>query len=174
MNKFRSKICIIGMPGSGKTTIGKLLAQKINYTFVDLDEEIEKKQLMKISEIFEKFGENYFRDKERDTLLEFIKNEKVVISTGGGIILKNQDILSSCYNIYLDCDIETLIKRTARNKLRPLLLDDRKRKIKELFNQRKSIYNDLSDLTINASISTKDSMSSILEAIPNEDYKKNI
>ena len=170
MNKIRSKICIIGMPGSGKSTIGRLLAQRIKYSFADLDEEIEKKQSMKISDIFEKFGEDYFRKKERNVLCDFIKYEKIVISTGGGIILKNQDILKDCYNIYLDCDIETLIKRTSRNKTRPLLLEDRKSKIKELFNQRKSIYNDLADLKINASISTKDSINSILKAIPNENY----
>lgn len=89
MNKDKDCICLIGMPGSGKSTIGKQLSEKLNYTFFDTDEEIEKREKTKIKDIFSIKGEDYFRSIETLAFNELIEKKKVVISTGGGIILNN-------------------------------------------------------------------------------------
>ena len=163
MKKKLEKICIIGMPGSGKSTIGRALSGYIKFDFYDTDEQIEIESQLKINEIFNKEGEEYFRKLERSILKKLILNKKIVISTGGGIILKNKDLLKQTLNIYLKCDLETLIKRTSRNKNRPLLKNDVENNIKILFNERKEIYNELSDFTINATSNTQKTIKTILE-----------
>ena len=85
------KICIIGMPGSGKSTIGRILSKKLNYKFFDTDESIENETKSKINDIFTNKGEVYFRELETKILNKLIKIDKIVISTGGGIILKNKN-----------------------------------------------------------------------------------
>ena len=85
------KICIIGMPGSGKSTIGRILSKKLNYKFFDTDESIENETKSKINDIFTNKGEAHFRELETRVLNKLIKIDKIVISTGGGIILKNKN-----------------------------------------------------------------------------------
>ena len=89
--------------------------------------------------------------------------KKIVVSTGGGIILNNKDLLNQTFNIYLKCDLETLIKRTARNKNRPLLKNNVEKNIKILFNDRKEIYSAISDFTINATSNTQKTIKTILQ-----------
>ena len=160
------KICIIGMPGSGKSTIGKILSKKLNYKFFDTDENIEDETKTKINDIFTHEGETHFRELETRVLSKLIKINKVVISTGGGIILKNKNILNKCFNIYLQCDEDVLIERASRNKDRPLLLIDIKKNIKNLFNERKDIYNDLADLKINTKKDIQKTIIEILNKLP--------
>ena len=160
------KICIIGMPGSGKSTIGRILSKKLNYKFFDTDENIEDETKTKIKDIFAHEGEAHFRELETRVLSKLIKINKVVISTGGGIILKNKNILNKCFNIYLQCDEDTLIERASRNKERPLLLIDVKKNIKNLFNERKDIYNELADLKINTKSEIPKTITEILNKIP--------
>ena len=161
--KYFEKICIIGMPGSGKSTIGRALSDYLKYDFYDTDEQIEIESQSKINEIFNKKGEEHFRKLERSILKKLILNKKIVVSTGGGIILKNKDLLKQSFNIYLKCDLETLIKRTSRNKNRPLLKNDVEKNIKILFKDRKEIYNAISNLTINATSNTQKTIKTILE-----------
>ena len=91
--KNKTRICIIGMPGSGKSTIGSLLSEKLQYRFIDLDHEIEIDTGLKIKEIFKNRGEDNFRKIETAMLREMIVKDNVIISTGGGTILKNEEIL---------------------------------------------------------------------------------
>ena len=103
INKY-DKIALIGMSGAGKTTIGQKLAKKLNYQFVDIDEIIEKQEHKTISEIFADDGEDFFRQLETQMLAKIIKNEKIIIATGGGIIEseKNRKLLkSNFFNILL-------------------------------------------------------------------------
>ena len=163
VNKNISKICIIGMPGSGKSTIGRALSEHLNFNFYDTDEVIEFNSKSKIRDIFNNEGEEYFRKLERSILKKLILNKNVVISTGGGIVLKNKDLLNQTFNIYLRCDIKTLINRTSRNKNRPLLKDNVEKNIKILFNLRKDIYNKVSDLNIDATSNTQNTIRTILD-----------
>ena len=103
MNKDKERICLIGMPGSGKSTIGKQLSDKLKYSFFDTDEEIEKKEKTKIKDIFLKKGEDYFRSVETDIFNDLMNKNKIVISTGGGLVIKNLDKLKISFNIYLYC-----------------------------------------------------------------------
>ena len=166
LKKDTLKICIIGMPGSGKSTVGRILSKKLNYKFFDTDENIEDETKTKINDIFTNDGEAYFRELETRVLSKLIKINKVVISTGGGIILKNKNILDKCFNIYLQCDEDVLIERASRNKDRPLLLMDIKKNMKNLFNERKDIYNDLADLKINTKSDIQKTITEILNKLP--------
>ena len=166
LKKDTLKICIIGMPGSGKSTIGRILSEKINYKFFDTDKHIEDETKSKINDIFTNKGEAHFRELETKVLINLIKINKVVISTGGGIILRNKNILNKCFNIYLQCDEDILVKRASRNKDRPLLLIDIKKNMKKLLNERKDIYNDLADLKINTTSDIQKTVTEILNKIP--------
>ena len=166
LKKDTLKICIIGMPGSGKSTIGRILSKRLNYKFFDTDENIEDETQSKITDIFTYKGEDHFRELETRILSKLIKIDKVVISTGGGIILKNKNILNKCFNIYLHCDEDVLIERASRNKDRPLLLLDIKKNMKNLFNERKDIYNDLADLKINTKSDIQKTITEILNKLP--------
>ena len=99
MNKDKKRICIIGMPGSGKSTIGKQLSEKLKYSFFDTDEEIEKQEKIKIKDIFSKKGEDYFRSVETTVFNKLINKNKIVISTGGGLVIKNLNKLKISFNI---------------------------------------------------------------------------
>ncbi len=163
VKKNFEKICMIGMPGSGKSTIGRALSDYLKFDFYDTDEQIEIESQSKIKDIFNKEGEDSFRKIERTIFKKLILKKKIVISTGGGIILKNKDLLKQTFNIYLKCDLETLIKRTSRNKNRPLLKNNVEKNIKILFNIRKEIYNEFSDFTINATSNTQKTLKTILQ-----------
>tara|TARA_B100000927_G_scaffold264534_1_gene236719 strand:+ start:210 stop:731 length:522 start_codon:yes stop_codon:yes gene_type:complete len=173
MNKDKERICLIGMPGSGKSTIGKQLSKKLKYAFFDIDEEIEKQEKIKIKDIFSIKGEDYFRTVETAIFNEIINKRRIVISTGGGLIIKNLDKLKISFNIYLYCDVNILTQRASRNNLRPLLNEDTSLQMKNLFNERKEIYNMAADITINATINQKNTISEILKEINNDNQKNN-
>ena len=130
--------------GVGKSTLGKIVAKKLNLKFVDTDLNIEKKWSMKISEIFENKGESFFRSEEEKEVLECLKKNKTVLALGGGAFLnKNvrEIILRESISIWLDIDLKTLAKRVKWNNKRPLLDgEDALSKIKKLYAQRKKIY----------------------------------
>lgn len=118
--------------GAGKTTVGELLAEKLNMPFADLDDMIEKKTDLSIPLIFEKHGENYFRELEKDTLQTISQYSGNVISTGGGIILsaENRKIMKNTgIMVYLKWPFNILYKRIEKSTNRPLLksIDQSKR-----------------------------------------------
>jgi shikimate kinase len=138
-------ISLIGMMGSGKTTIAKLLNEQFkNFSFVDTDELIVKKENKTINKIFEENGENYFRNVEKEILKSVLNNDNQIISTGGGIIKDSDNIKLLNENsilIYLKADEMTLYNRVKNNKSRPLLnTDDVLNKIKLLLNEREQSY----------------------------------
>ena len=168
MNKDKERICLIGMPGSGKSTIGKQLSDKLKYSFFDTDEEIEKKEKAKIKDIFFEKGEDYFRLLETKVFNELMNKKKIVISTGGGLIIKNLNKLNISFNIYLYCNLDILTKRASRNNLRPLLNENTSLQMKNLFNERKEIYDKAADIKINATINPKNTINKILKEINND------
>ena len=119
------KIFLIGMPGSGKSTVGKSLAMKLDLPFIDLDHEIEKKEARLIKDIFSTSGETYFRQVESNVLREIaLSSSDCVIATGGGApcfhdgisVINNHGI-----SVFLDVSIDELISRVENSKDRPLL-----------------------------------------------------
>ena len=132
------------MMGVGKSTLAKIVSKRADLKFIDTDLNIEKKLSMKISEIFKKKGEIFFRKQEEKEVLESLKKNKCVIALGGGAFLnKNvrEIILRESISIWLDIDLKTLAKRVKWNNKRPLLDGkDALSKIKKLYAQRKKIY----------------------------------
>ena len=132
------------MMGVGKSTVGKIVAKSQDLKFIDTDLNIEKKCSMKITEIFEKKGEDFFRLQEENEVLESLKKNNCVIALGGGGFINKtirNNILKNAVSIWLDNDLETLSKRTNWNKKRPLL--DKKNNeiiINKLYEERKNIY----------------------------------
>ena len=98
-------------------------------------------------------------------LREVIVKDNVIISTGGGTILKNEEILKKSYNILLHCELRDLIKRASRNKNRPLLSSNVENKMKDLFNERKDLYNKIADLKIDASTNITKTVKDILNSL---------
>ncbi|MDM7956348.1 shikimate kinase [Blastomonas sp.] len=117
-------LVLVGLMGVGKSTVGKRLATDLGISFVDADEEIETAAQMSIAEIFERFGEPYFRDGERRVISRLIDGVPRVIATGGGAFMSDQTrtlILEGAIAIWLDADIATLVERVSRRNTRPLL-----------------------------------------------------
>jgi len=137
-------IVLTGFMGTGKTEVGKLLAKKLSYTFVDADTEIELQEKMPITEIFKRFGEPYFRDVESEVIKRLSKMERVVISTGGGAVLRNENVANLKRNgilICLQARPETIYERTKHDTSRPLLqVEDPLQRIKELLEIRRPYY----------------------------------
>jgi shikimate kinase len=130
-------IYLIGMMGSGKTTVGQHLAQSLNYRFIDTDQTIEAIAKKPIPAIFEQSGEASFRELETQVLGELSVYTRTVISTGGGIIQEqmNWSYLRHGLVVWLDVDLEILKKRVAQDQNRPLA-----DKLESLLNQRRPLY----------------------------------
>ena len=129
--------------GAGKTTVGMELAKKLNYKLIDTDHSIENDQSREIKDIFSEDGESFFRNLETLKLKELINVENAIISTGGGIILKdeNRSILNNLFTIYLKADFENIFNRIKQDTSRPLLLtDDPYNTAKDIFKSRQSVY----------------------------------
>ena len=140
-------IVLIGMPGCGKTTIGRMLSKKIGYSFVDMDKVIEQKGLT-IDELFE-VGEKAFRDVESYVAVELSALSDAVISTGGGVIVRKQNTDSlgkSGIIVFIDRPLKN-ISKDIKTKKRPLLRDKQDDLIK-LYNERYPLYIDQSDIHI--------------------------
>ena len=129
--------------GSGKSSIGLIVSKKLNIKFIDVDHEIEKKQGMKISKIFESKGEKYFREIEEEMTLKILKNKKTVISLGGGGFLNNKiekEILDKHISIWLNWDSKTLVNRIKKSKKRPVAFKSSKNELLQLIKGRNLIY----------------------------------
>ena len=117
-------VVLVGMPGCGKSAVGRRLAPRLGIPFVDADEEIEQAAQMSVAEIFERFGEAYFRDGERRVIARLLESGPSVLATGGGAFVQPGTralILESGIAIWLDSDVATLLERVGRRDTRPLL-----------------------------------------------------
>jgi shikimate kinase len=125
-------VVLVGLMGVGKSTVGRKLASLLRRDFVDADEAIVEAAQLSISEIFEQFGEPYFRDGERRVIARLIEEGHGVIATGGGAFVDPSTralILERAIAVWIDCDIDTLVERTARRNTRPLLKNGNPREI---------------------------------------------
>ena len=142
--------------GAGKTTIGKLLSNKLNYNFFDLDKIIEEKSGVKINTIFEIEGESGFRERELQVLNDSIFKDKVIISTGGGIVTneksRTQLIKNNALIIYLKANLQTLCSRLKNDNSRPMLnVDNKEQVIERILQEREPYYQDLADMEVDTS-----------------------
>ena len=140
---LNKNIVLLGMMGSGKSTIGFLLSKNINSSFLDVDKFIEKETNLKIHDIFQKKGESYFRDIEEKITLKLLKNKGQVISLGGGGFLnKNirKEILKNHISFWLNWKSSTLINRILKSKKRPIAFNSNENDLKKLISERVSIY----------------------------------
>ena len=143
--------------GSGKSTIGYLLSKNINFNFLDVDKFIEKEEGLKIYDIFQKKGESYFRSLEEKITLKLLKNNKNIISLGGGgFVNKNirKEILKNHISFWLNWKNSTIIKRILKNKKRPIAFNSSKNNLEKLIRQRSDIYS-LANYKINCETLTK-------------------
>ncbi|NTZ83019.1 shikimate kinase [Burkholderia metallica] len=144
-------IVLVGMMGSGKTSIGRLLAARLGLDFADADDEIEATHRMTIPEIFAKYGEPYFRDSERRVLAQLLTNGPKVVATGGGAFMNAETrvrILKHGVSIWLKAEFEVLIRRVQRHANRPLLqVPDPEGALRMLIDDRYPTYA-LADVTV--------------------------
>ncbi|NOX20467.1 MAG: shikimate kinase [Nitrospirae bacterium] len=137
-------IVLVGFMGTGKTIVGRALAEWLGMEFVELDAEVEAEEGISIKEIFERYGEPYFRDLETEIVKRFSQKEGLVISTGGGVVLREENMKALREKGIIVClwaEPETILERTSGNNERPLLnVDDPLNRIKELLQQRRPFY----------------------------------
>ncbi len=149
-------VFLIGPAGAGKTTVGRLVADALGLEFLDTDIEIESRSGVDIAWIFDLEGENGFRDREVRLIQELTERTGIVMATGGGAILREENrkrLVSRGTVVYLETPLERQIQRVSKDKNRPLLKgnDAEKRKILEaMHKQRSPLYQEIADLTLPA------------------------
>lgn len=122
--RIHRPVVLVGMMGVGKSTVGRKLAQALDLSFVDADDEIVAAAAMPIADIFDEFGEAYFRDGERRVIARLLESGPAVIATGGGAYVQDETralIAERGIAVWLDSDVDTLVERVSRNDKRPLL-----------------------------------------------------
>ena len=158
---MRKNLVLLGLMGVGKTTLGKIVAKKTGLKFIDTDTNIEENCLMKISEIFKKKGEKFFRLEENKEVLKSLKKSNSVIALGGGAFMNKtirDSISKNAVSIWLDADLKDLNKRIKWNNKRPLLNEENnQKKINKLYDDRKNIYK-LANHRINCDNLSKESI----------------
>ena len=141
--KSKENLVFLGMMGSGKSSIGSLVAKKLNLEFIDIDKEIEKKLGMNIKEIFDSKGEDYFRELEEKVTLKKLKLNSTVISLGGGAFVNQQirkEVLKKHISFWLNWNDQIILNRIRNSAKRPIaykLSDD---KLVELIKNRSDLY----------------------------------
>ena len=149
--KINKNLVLVGMMGSGKSSIGKILSKKLEFEFIDTDNKIEEIEKKTISEIFKKNGEKYFRNIEEVISLKSLRLDGKVIALGGGSYINlaiRKYILKNCISVWLNWKSETLINRIKNSKKRPLAVKLSNSELQKLITIRSNMYN-LSDYKIN-------------------------
>ena len=141
--KFKENIVFVGMMGSGKTSIGFRVSQKLKKNFFDIDQEIEKELKITISKIFESKGEEFFRDLEEKITLKILKKKNIVVSLGGGAFInKNiqKEVLENHLSFWLKLDYKILLERIKNSRKRPLAFKASDNELIDLIKKRSNIY----------------------------------
>ena len=159
------KVFIIGMMGSGKTTLAKKLSELMNKSYADIDDLIELKENMSISEIFSNYGEDYFRKIENITLRSISNSE--IIACGGGIIINKNNrkfLKENGFTIYLKTSLPILVKRLKGKNIRPLLdNNDLQKTLDGIYHKRRKLYEDTADLIIETDGKSSNRIASIIQ-----------
>ena len=143
---MKKNLVLTGMMGVGKSTVGKNLAQKLSYNFVDIDRTIESREGSTINLIFKNKSESYFRKLENEISLEKLKKKNTVISLGGGAFLNKyirREVKNTSVSFWLDVDVAKLIKRLKKTKKRPLLYNKNLNiTVNKIYLERKKTYSE--------------------------------
>ena len=168
MHLHRGNLYLVGLPGAGKSTLGRQLARRLNKTFLDADAELERKLGVTIPTIFEIEGEASFRDREEAVLLELTTLSNVVLATGGGVVIRpaNRERLKENGTVvYLHAVPEMLRERTRRSRHRPLLnAADPIARLAELYAARDALYREVASIVIESNRDEISQLSRRLEA----------
>jgi shikimate kinase len=165
MNK---NIVIIGMPGSGKSTIGYMLSKKIDMGYIDMDEYIEMDEKKSIKEMFQ-ISEDYFRDVETRCAVALSKLNSHIIATGGGVVKRKENInifKENCIIVFLNRPLDDIIKDIDTN-IRPLLAEG-KNKLYQLYNERINLYKEYCDIEIMNTQEIPYAVDQIIDLVANE------
>lgn len=169
-----NNIILCGFMGCGKSTVGRNLARKSGRKFLDMDAYIEEKAGMTVSEIFDKYGENGFRDMEHKACLELAEMSDLVVASGGGAFtfernvraFKGRDTI-----VFLDVPLEVIKNRLKNDKIRPLLQrPDKDKAMKELYDKRYPIYKKAADIAVAGQNTPLKTAFQVMNAV--EKYKK--
>ena len=169
MRQKSFNIVLIGMPGSGKSSVGKILAESLDMDFCDVDEYIEKSEDKSIKEIFEQ-GEGHFRAIESAAIAKLSQKKNTVIATGGGVILCSQNMVNLKQNgiiFFINRPIDQIV-RDIDISIRPLLAKDINR-IYKLYNERYQLYKKYSDFEIQSPSGIADTARQIIEILEEQD-----
>lgn len=152
MNKSACPLALVGMPGCGKSTVGRHLARALGWRFVDSDHEIEHAIGGSIRVYFEQHGEAAFRDLEQDSIAALCQQHGIVLATGGGAVLREanrQALKASCQVVYLRSTPEELFRRLRHDTQRPLLqVKDPLRRLRDLYRERDPLYRETANFII--------------------------
>lgn len=152
------RVFLVGPMGSGKSTIGQMLARQLGLTFLDSDREIEQRTGVDIPTIFDIEGESGFRERERRLIDELSQREGIVLATGGGAVVSEQNrqaLTTRGTVVYLETTVEHQLARTARDRHRPLLQTaDRRERLQQLLSEREPLYRSVADIIINTDAQT--------------------
>ena len=162
-------IFLIGMMGSGKSSVGQSLSKYLNNTFYDLDKEIEKSFNLSIKDIFLEYGEDLFRKEEEKLLGELDKLSGLIVSTGGGIVISNvnRTILKKNKTYFLEANIEDMYERALRRENdRPILKGMNVTQFKDLYEKRRNLYIESATKIIN--VDKKSTEDLAIEIVNNE------
>ena len=163
------RLIIIGPMASGKSVVGRKLSKRMGLDFFDTDDCIEKKAGAEISWIFDVEGEQKFRDREFEVLTSLIKKENCVISTGGGIVLRqeNREIIKKGTGIYLETSIQSQLERTINDKHRPLLqrAQNKEETLRKMAKLRNPLYLKCSDIVIKETNNPNETVDLIIQEI---------
>ena len=137
-----ARIALVGFMGSGKTTVGRLLAERIGYDFADSDAEVESRSGLRVGDVFRLHGEAYFRNLEEGAVRRLLRADHRVIATGGGAFAQPacaEELLARSFTIHLSCDLAEAVRRAAKEGGRPLV-DKGEMDVASLYAERKDKY----------------------------------
>ena len=169
-----SALVLVGVPGAGKSTVGKLLASELNLDFVDTDEVIEARAGKTVSEIFINDGEAVFRTLEAGVIAEELENDSTVLSLGGGALGSEQtrQRLAGHIVIWLQTSLSQAVARVGMNRNRPLLLGNVRGQLAELMTAREPVYRDAASIIIDTSdLSPAEVVAAIIAHLPESEHE---